>query len=919
MKKLKIPYAAIWCYFEIVHNICVDKKLDSSKLKVFGAYYHQFLNNMEISTTKLTNALGQIHEWSLKLPDWESDALRRLLMQREISEHGIDEIMDLLKVDLGMVDKSALKNQPKRLSLADIPVQGEQKKKIIIESLQGLTNVNALVPGGVIKFERNGLTIIFGYNASGKSGYARVLKKACRARGNNEPILPNVFSKSPIIGPAKALINIYESESKKTIQWEDGKDSYNDLNLISVFDSDCARVYVDEANDVAYIPYGLDVFNGLCKICDQIRAKFKSEIVPIPDVKEQFADLLGDTSVGILVQDLSKDTKFEQVERLVKLSDDERKRLLSLEKKLAELKINDPKIKAEDIRKQKRRFAKILDNMKTLNGLLNADQLSEVKTLFNNLEIARRAAKVASEISFKDEPLQGIGGDVWKILYGAARDFSVKVAYPGKEFPVIDEKARCVLCLQELSKEGSDRMKRFDDFVKDKTEKVAEDALTKYKKKMAEILNVNSVVINVDEDVFKEIEQIDPTVAKECKDFLNSEIDIIDQMKSAYGEGKLAEIETHPDLPDAGISRILDGLEKKAGEFDKISNKKEKESAESEFKELNARSLLSEKKDMIIDRIKNLRKNKSLNDGIRAVDTTHISRKNTELMQSLITDQLKENLKDEFKALGVGSMNINLDKVGRSGLTLHKFKLDSASHPSISLSAVLSEGEQRAIAIASFLAELNTSESSSGIIFDDPVSSLDHIRRKKVASRLVEEARKRQVVVFTHEIVFLTELQHALEGQEIPYLVQTVYEDDLGPGHCIEEAPWAGLTAKKRIGKLKVELEEIKKIRLDRKSLRVRQHDFLVHLRKTWERVVEEVVFGDAIKRFRDSIETQRLKDVRFGDADYKIINKGMTKISSYLHDIAAERNDDQLPKIEDLESCVNELEGYVNSVRGRQ
>jgi len=46
------------------------------------------------------------------------------------------------------------------------------------------------------------------------------------------------------------------------------------------------------------------------------------------------------------------------------------------------------------------------------------------------------------------------------------------------------------------------------------------------------------------------------------------------------------------------------------------------------------------------------------------------------------------------------------------------------------LEEILSEGEQRAIAIGSFL----------------PVSSLDHYWRKNVAARLVEEAKTRQAV-----------------------------------------------------------------------------------------------------------------------------------------------------------------------------
>ena len=46
-------------------------------------------------------------------------------------------------------------------------------------------------------------------------------------------------------------------------------------------------------------------------------------------------------------------------------------------------------------------------------------------------------------------------------------------------------------------------------------------------------------------------------------------------------------------------------------------------------------------------------------------------------------------------------------------------------------------------------------------VFDDPVSSLDHRHRDRVAERLAEEGKTRQVVVFTHDMAFLLLLDEA--------------------------------------------------------------------------------------------------------------------------------------------------------------
>jgi ABC-type hemin transport system ATPase subunit len=53
---------------------------------------------------------------------------------------------------------------------------------------------------------------------------------------------------------------------------------------------------------------------------------------------------------------------------------------------------------------------------------------------------------------------------------------------------------------------------------------------------------------------------------------------------------------------------------------------------------------------------------------------------------------------------------------------------------------VLSEGEQTALGLAGFFTEAKFDNSKSAI-FDDPVTSLDHVRQDKVAQRLAQLAR----------------------------------------------------------------------------------------------------------------------------------------------------------------------------------
>ena len=97
---------------------------------------------------------------------------------------------------------------------------------------------------------------------------------------------------------------------------------------------------------------------------------------------------------------------------------------------------------------------------------------------------------------------------------------------------------------------------------------------------------------------------------------------------------------------------------------------------------------------------------------------------------------------------------MTLDFPGREGLGRRR-KLLSPEH---GLDEILSEGEQKVVALADFLAEASLKPDRSPIVMDDPVTSLDHKRLQHVVDRVVELSRDRQVIVFTHDIWFAAEL-----------------------------------------------------------------------------------------------------------------------------------------------------------------
>ena len=152
----------------------------------------------------MSSAIDQIIKWAHGLPSWQADAVRRLLEQAELTSEDRDEIYQMLKVEAGL-DPECKKAVPPTMGVFSGTAIGE--KPLTLERILNITHVNAIKNGSSIPFGLHGLTIVYGQNGSGKSSYARILKRACRARDTKEPIHPNAFDANEI-GPATATIKI---------------------------------------------------------------------------------------------------------------------------------------------------------------------------------------------------------------------------------------------------------------------------------------------------------------------------------------------------------------------------------------------------------------------------------------------------------------------------------------------------------------------------------------------------------------------------------------------------------------------------------------------------------------------------------------------------------------------------------------
>jgi energy-coupling factor transporter ATP-binding protein EcfA2 len=863
------------------------------------------------SMTTEAEALANIFAWSADIPAWQCDALRRLAAQTTLEPAEVDELAAICKGDCTAVP----------LEAEYLHGSNRGQGEVNLRQVHGVRHVNALATDQRLTLHRAGLTIIYGDNGSGKSGYARILKKVCRARipGRAEEIVPDIYDSTP--GTPSATIEYTISGQNRTCVWQLGQAADTALSAISVFDSRTANVHVDETNDVAYTPFPLKLLGALAQLCKSVKDKLAAEITRI---KAQTPEAIKtpacgrDTAVGKVMTRLAADTAPTKIEALATLTQAEQDRLAQLTADLA----GDPARAARQLVALKTKVDGHIARLDRLFVLIGDDTGSRLHRLAVDSDAARRAAEAASGALFRNEPLPQIGSEVWQALWTSARAFSDADAYPNRHFPVTTAGSVCVLCQQKLTPVAADRLNRFEVFVRDDSQQRAEAARTAYDGALAafrseavSLAELATIVASVRDELRQE------TLAKEIRDATVRALWRYRQIGRRHENSAVtfdAPIGAYPrrTLVDqvADIEARANALTAEAGSPARVALLAEKT-------ELEDRQWLGGIKADVLAEIERLKQIAKLEAAQRDTTTNRITTKSTEIAQALVTDTLCAQFAREVASFEIAGLAVEL-RQQNSAHGIPRFKVALTRKPGAAVGQILSEGEHRCVALAAFMAELATTENKSGIVFDDPISSLDHMHRAAVAKRLVGEATHRQVIVFTHDLAFLFELDRAAnDAQPKPQVaIGSISRGADKAGFCRSEPPFKArrvsditTSLNNQLGNERYQFEQGNDDEW-RKSVK----SIAGTLRDTWEIAVEDAV-GYVIRRLSNEVKTSGLvKLTAITVPDCESMRDGFIRCSELLHSAASSLNR-PLPRPEMLSAEIDGLAAWAESLRQRQ
>lgn len=389
--------------------------------------------------------------------------------------------------------------------------------------------------------------------------------------------------------------------------------------------------------------------------------------------------------------------------------------------------------------------------------------------------------------------MPGTGESLWKLLFEAAQRFSAE-AYPGQPFPAKTGGFVCPLC-QQGPADGGARLQLFADFVAQAGAAEARRAADTLAETLRKIAAAPLGFAQADPALHQEIGRLSPELALGLERFESSLLARRAAMVERTGGSDAETGFSLPPLaasPLAALAGLRARLEAEISALERVSDSSQKAVLRLELGELRSRLDLADCAGAVDAFLGRLRQRSVLAECKRLLGTQRISDRSKRFLASRLSETLRRTLDAELGYLGVGHIRARLKEKAQRGRIRLKLVLEAAE---ASPGAILSEGEQRAVALASFFAEQSLAPGLPALVLDDPVASLDHLRRGLVAKRISSEGRRRQLIVLTHDRDFVEQLRQEAEERGVAFECRYLEWEGKKPGNVRIGLPWELLPA----------------------------------------------------------------------------------------------------------------------------
>lgn len=677
---------------------------------------------------------------------------------RPVGEATIDRAYQLFRQEKALDERTL----PEVAPLSTETRQDEAAPPLSIVRLSEVRGVNALVSDAVIE-PHEGLTILYGENGTGKTGYSRILKALADSRTADE-ILGNINAEDSEVQGATIEYKIGDHE--EALAWG-GERGISPFTRMSIFDSPSVTTHVDDDLDYVYIPAALALFKHVISAIQAIAARIDGAITELGAGSSTLLSRFPkNSSVYPLIETLGASTDLGSLKGKATTDPKVDEKLDGLRQAVAALQANTL---GNQITVRKREQRVLAQALQAANTLLGFDASTYNQTVQKRKQLAADYEAFRNEL-FAAADLPAEPEEAWGTFIAAGERYRQHLIEVDSH-----DADRCLYCRQTLADPARDLLAKYSTYLEDKISLDIRDADASLAASTRSIALISNAEVSgfVDEfsprddkpDFFPAVQAIEAaraTVADAAENGRPVELDLADAVSAHKSTIDVASTQVNADI---------DTLEEQSQNRTTALAEKQVELAE-----VTAAAELARSWSTIETQVKNAKEADKLK--ILKSAIPKLSRSVTELSKTA-SDQL---INQSFDALFLAECEalraplLKVQFVGREGKAQRRKVLSGRHKPS----KVLSEGEQKVLAIADFLAEARLAGITAPVIFDDPVSSLDHRRINEVAQRIASLAEVNQVIVFTHDIFFATTLLALFEKSKRCSYFQVTDEEGKG-------------------------------------------------------------------------------------------------------------------------------------------
>lgn len=677
-------------------------------------------------------------EWANDNDEWVRFIVRQVLdTGRALPPEDAEEAYQLFRQEKAF-DERTVPAVPNLTTASDAD---EADEPLVIAKLSDVAGVNALVPGAVIE-PHAGLTILFGENGTGKTGYSRIFKALAESRTADDVILGDIAATT--VEPPTATITYTLGSETKTLNWT-GQRGVSPFIRMSIFDSPSVNFHVDDDLEYTYVPAALALFNHVISGIKAVQAKIDGTV---NELNSGATTLLTrfpkDATVYPLIETLGAATDLDALKAKADTDPKIEERIDVLRQAVAALEANTIGAQITTLT----RVARVLDQAVRAATLLEAFDSPGYNALLED-----RAGLDADYKTFRDELFAAADLPVdpeesWEQFIAAGQRYRQHLDELGVHDP-----GRCLYCRQSLNDPSRQLLGKYADYLSDKISGDIAATNEAIAMAVAPVTGADSADI---------ASYLDEGTSDGTKPPFLIAIEDLHSALVSVQQAAAAGSPTPPNLHDtvAPLAATLTKARADAtGQLASLRAQAEDRTTtltqkRRERDELIAAAELATSWPLIESQVANAKEANRLT--ILSKPLPGLSRGVTALAKTASDQLINQSFDTLFheECLALRAPALQVEFIGRQGKAQRRKVIGGKVKPS----KVLSEGEQKVLAMADFLAEARLAGIDAPVIFDDPVSSLDHRRIHEVANRIAALAETSQVIVFTHDIFFASTL-----------------------------------------------------------------------------------------------------------------------------------------------------------------